>query len=74
MNFDELLRILGPGATPPLLLFITLLYGRKIVFGWQYEELVKDRDEWKAVALHGLKNAESSVETAQAVIEKVKGG
>ena len=34
---------------------------RKWVFGWQYNDVVKDRDEWKTAALRGTRIAERVV-------------
>lgn len=57
---DDLFRILlGPFSS--LVLVLLILYGGRArwwVFGWYAAEVVKERDEWKEVALRGTKVAE----------------
>lgn len=47
------------------LLLAALVFGyRRIwVWGWLYEDVVKQRDEWKQMAIHGL---EAAAEVAKA--------
>ena len=40
---------------------------RWYVFGWLYSDLVKDRDEWKAMALHGAHVAERATTVAESI-------
>jgi len=58
---EEFLKVLlGPFGT--LVLALLILYGgwkRWWVFGWHYNEVVKEKDEWKEVALRGTKVAEA---------------
>lgn len=46
------------------LLVLTLIGGYKQwwVFGWLYKDLVKDRDDWKALALKGTNLAERALD------------
>jgi hypothetical protein len=41
-------------------------YRRLWVFGWLYDDVVKQRDEWKSMAIHGL---EAAAEVTQAARE-----
>jgi hypothetical protein len=38
------------------------------VFGWHHREVVKERDEWKSLALHGTHLSERSIEVAKRVV------
>lgn len=54
--------ITGPAGALVTLVLI-LWGGRKKwwVFGWQYQDVVRDRDEWKTAALRGTHIAERVV-------------
>ena len=48
-------------------LLILIIYGgikQKWVYGWQYREIVADRDEWKQIALRGTALAEQATHVA----------
>lgn len=54
--------IQGPAGA--LVTLVLILYGGRKkwwVFGWQYTDLVRDRDEWKTAALRGTHIAERVV-------------
>lgn len=63
---DDLFRVLlGPFSS--LVLVLLILYGGRArwwVFGWYAAEVVKERDEWKEVALRGTKIAEVATSIA----------
>jgi hypothetical protein len=56
---ENLLNLASRGGVIGLLLAIIIGGIRKWwVFGWQYDALIKDRDEWKKLALNGASTAE----------------
>lgn len=69
-SLDEILRILGPGASPALVLFIVLLYRQEIVLGWMYKQMVTDRDYWRDLAEKGLRAAETSTHVTETLAAK----
>lgn len=60
---DTVLTLIqGPaGALVVLVAIVFTGMKRKWVFGWQYNDVVKDRDEWKTAALRGTHIAERVV-------------
>lgn len=60
---DTVLTLIqGPAGA--LVLALLILYGGRKkwwVFGWQYTELLHERDEWKTAALRGTRIAERVV-------------
>lgn len=60
-------QILGPVGA--LVMALTILFGgwRKWwVFGWQYKDVVSEKNEWKKAALRGTKIAERVVTAHEA--------
>lgn len=51
-----------------LVLFVVLLYKRKIVFGWQLDTALEERDEWKTAALERTHDREQAATIAEAAI------
>jgi hypothetical protein len=70
---SSLLDLITQGGLVALLLII--IYGgakRLWVFGWVYEALKQERDEWKAAALSGTLLAAKAVESAETAVEAKK--
>ena len=65
MEGDWLQLLKEGGALAALVIFIVGCIRKWWVFGWQYEDLKKDRDEWKEVALSGTSLAEAAVDLAE---------
>lgn len=70
MNLDtislkDILNFASDAGVIGLLVFVLVGGAKKWwVWGWSYEELVKDRDEWKELALSGTNLAERAVDLA----------
>lgn len=63
MSIDQLLLLsvqAGTAAAPLLVLFIYALYKEWIVLGKDFREIVKERDEWRYIALRGSNIAEKA--------------
>jgi hypothetical protein len=59
---DVINLLLGPLGTLVFALFVIFAGWRKWwVFGWQYRDLIGDRDEWKNAALRGTRVAERTI-------------
>ena len=58
---SEIRDILDAGLTGLTLLVILLGWRRYWVFGWKYEEVVRERDLWREIALRSLGVAEQVV-------------
>jgi hypothetical protein len=66
VSLPEILKTVGDAGVLGLLILI--LYGltkKWWVVGWAYEEVRKERDEWKELALSGTRAAERAVDLAQ---------
>ena len=63
MDFFALLREYGFPTTALALVLVGGLRGW-YVFGWLYRDIVRDRDEWKHLALKGIYIAERAVTVA----------
>lgn len=64
-------------ALGPLGLLVFLLVGvvwggikQWWVFGWQYREATRDRDDWRALALQGANAADKTAAVAKAMLPK----
>lgn len=56
-------ELVQAGGMLGLLLFVLYSGARGWwVFGWQYAAVVKDRDDWKGIALSGAQLAKQAVE------------
>jgi uncharacterized ion transporter superfamily protein YfcC len=54
--------VMGPlGAIAVLLLLVMAMVRQWLVPGGQYKQVIKERDEWKAIALRGLSKGEELV-------------
>lgn len=69
---SQLDLLLGPSALTAFLLIAVVWGGIKRwwVFGWAYEELKQERDEWKMLAKTGTMVAEAGVRTVEHVVGK----
>lgn len=70
-EFGSIFRLVSDGGVIGLL--IAILVGgvrRWWVFGWQHEEMRKDRDEWKALALHSITTAEAGTTLAETLARR----
>lgn len=65
-EFQNILPLINSGGVVATLLLI-VYFGlkRKWVWGWQYEELRKDRDLYRQMALRGTDAAEAAAEVAK---------
>jgi hypothetical protein len=72
MDQQTLDALLGPLGLLAFLLVAVVWGGRKgwWVFGWVYEQKVKESDEWKSLALSGTRAAESGVRTIEKLAHK----
>lgn len=69
-GFVAFLQSLGPFG-----MLAVLLIGfqqRWWVFGWQYQELKQDRDEWKLLAQTGTATAERANSAATQVVTRTR--
>lgn len=64
----QLIRLISDGGLIGLLLVI-LIGGVKQwwVFGWAYRDKVREVEEWKTIALHGVSAAEQTMSLAEAL-------
>jgi len=72
MNVDlqQILETVRAAGITGLLVFALIGGFRKWwVFGWQYKDVCKEKDEWKQLALGGTQLAERSVSVAKEVAE-----
>jgi hypothetical protein len=69
MNAQEIVQLVRDAGVTGLLIF-ALIGGFRMwwVFGWHYRAVVKERDEWKALALGGTHLAERTIEAAKDVM------
>ena len=58
MDVSEINSFLDLGIAGLILAAILLGWRRYWVFGWKYEEVVKERDAWREIALRSLGVAE----------------
>jgi hypothetical protein len=58
MDVSEISSFLDLGIAGLILAAIILGWRRYWVFGWKYEEVVKERDAWREIALRSLGVAE----------------
>ena len=70
MSPSEILQLVRDAGVSGLLLF-ALIGGFKKwwVFGWQYKDVCREKDEWKSLALGGTYLAERSIATVKEVVE-----
>lgn len=69
MDAAEVIQTVRDAGVTGLLIFALIGGFRQWwVFGWHHREVVKERDEWKALALHGTNLSERSVEVARRVV------
>lgn len=66
MNIDQILQVINTGGVVALLVLIVFTIQR----GWYvpsryFDDLKKDRDEWKELALTGIRAAERAVGVAE---------
>lgn len=69
-GFVTWLQSLGPFGL--LAIFVAALQLRWLYWGWQYEELKRDRDEWKLLAQTGVGTAERATSAATEVVTRRK--
>lgn len=70
VSLGDIIKTIGDLGVMGLL--VVLMYGgikRWWVYGWQYSEMVADRDQWKEMALRGTELAERATNTVAAVSE-----
>lgn len=66
MSFQELIQVLRDAGVTGLLIFALIGGFRKWwVFGWHYSDVVKEKNEWKQLALGGTHLSERAVEVAK---------
>lgn len=66
VTIPELLDVLTQGGVVGLLILILVGGHRRWwVWGWQHKDTVRDRDEWKALALRGTGLAEAATDAAK---------
>jgi hypothetical protein len=58
MDVSEISSFLDLGIAGLILAAIILGWRRYWVFGWKYEEVVRERDAWREIALRSLGVAE----------------
>ncbi len=69
MDAAEIIQTVRDAGVTGLLVFALIGgFRRWWVFGWQHNEVVKERDEWKRLALHGTNLSEKTVEVARRVV------
>jgi hypothetical protein len=66
MDFDQILQAIRDAGVTGLLVFALIGGFRKWwVFGWQYTETARERDEWKRLALGGTELSERAIQVAK---------
>jgi hypothetical protein len=66
MTVVELVELFrDAGLLGALVLWIWMGLKKLWVWGWAYDEMRKDRDEWKRLALSGARTAEAAVSTLE---------
>ena len=69
MTPQEILEyIRSAGITGILILIIVGGWRRWWVWGWHYQQIEKERDEWKSLAIGGTHLSERAVRAAQEVV------
>jgi hypothetical protein len=71
VDLAQIVRVISDAGIIGLLVVI-LVGGSKRwwAWGWQYEDLIKEKDEWKRLALSGTDMAEKLTSIAQSIKEK----
>lgn len=68
MNAADILQTVRDAGVTGLLVFALIGGFRQWwVFGWHHREIVKEREEWKQLALYGTHLSEKSIEVAKKV-------
>lgn len=66
ISLGDVLKLIGQASSPTLLaLFIVALWKRWVVLGWQYDMILKERDEALSSARHSVTATEKAVDLAQ---------
>lgn len=60
------------GGAGLLIVFIVSLYKRWVVLGWQYDEMVEERDRYRAIAEKSLNNSGTALEVTKVVADAAK--
>lgn len=68
-NLGELATQFGLGPALLILAVYALLVGRWAVPRWVFDDLRRDRDEWKAMALRATRVAERSADIAEPLVK-----
>lgn len=70
MDFQEGIQVIRDAGVTGLLLFALIGGFRKWwVFGWQYKDVLEEKEEWKTLALGGTHLAERSISAVKEVAE-----
>lgn len=70
MEIQEIIQTVKAAGVSGLLIFALIGGFRQWwVFGWVHKGVVQERDEWKALALHGTALSERSVQVAKTAAE-----
>ena len=71
MDFTTLWPVIRDGGVLALMFLILVSGARGFwVWEWQYKDLLKDRDEWKARALKNMELAETATRVAQEAVAR----
>lgn len=70
MGDSVFFRNLIENASVIVLLLVALMGGAKRwwVFGWTYQAMVEDRDEWRRIALDGARLVDRGAEVAETAL------
>jgi hypothetical protein len=70
---SELIAEIGPQRLTligAMLIVIVAGYKRLWVWGWQYDEMTKDRDFWRTAAIKGTYMTERTVQLAETAADR----
>ena len=74
MTVSEIVDVITQGGVVGLLVLIVVGGWRRwYVWRWAWEELQRDRDEWKALALRGTGLAEAATHAAKKAVHADEG-
>ena len=61
-------QVMGANGAFFLLIFVLFALARRwLVMGWQYDELVKSRDKWEAMATRNIEMSQRLVGTVERI-------
>jgi len=72
LGTDTITYVERGGVVGLLLLVFVMLVTKRLVLGWQYDEIKEDRDRYREMALKLLQTGETTASTAEEIVRLLK--